>query len=569
MELYVKSVRKYGAALIAALLLGSFVQSTGAEAGGQIRSTVPFFGLYLTEGFDLNLEPDNFWARSDIPNSEGFWSNSDHSKILRCASKDDELCKNATSIMTIHNLPTCTVDASFDCIKSVWAVDATGKKIEGQFLNSIPVKGTTDRPAIPSMLLSAANGFGGLWKIPGVVNSGGTENYFVSMRIDSYATKSAGVALDTTKFSYGSVLAGIIPVKPVTGNYVPMTSGVNWSQSGRDINAGPSYTPQRERCTVADTGICQLPQDFPTGYRFGMSVQLAQKVSGWFHGRIALPQIEISPKGNGQIISIEADPVKISTLDFVIPNAQVPDSVRKVIFDGPNWGLQGAQNGDRIQTMLNGLSNPQTMQIMNDMLPTIGDKATQTTQYWSYRALNTWNNPEVQKCSKSKDELGGVVTTNALTYSDGPPNYNKETGSLEYKVASPHFEANGSVASGTYDLAINSVVARCIYGFSTAPIQAEISITSSDGEKKVATTIISEKNGWLYLSAKGFTFSSPTINVKLSQEKVAVTPTPTPSAAPSVAPVAKKSVTITCVKGKTTKKVSGESPKCPAGYKKK
>jgi hypothetical protein len=304
-----------------------------------------------------------------------------------------------------------------------------------------------------------------------------------------------------------------------------------------------------------------------------MSVQLAQKVSGWFHGRIALPQIEITPNGKGQIVNIEAEPVKISTLDFTIPNAQIPESVRKEIFADVDWGIQGDVRGSKVQTMLNGLSNPQTMQIMNDMLPTIGDKATKTTQYWSYRALNTWKNPEVEKCTKSKDELGGVVTTNALTYGDGPPTFNSATGSLEYKVASPHFEASGAVASGTYDLAINSVVARCIYGFSTAPIQAEISITSSDGEKKVATTIVNEKNGWLYLSAKGFTFSSPTINVKLSQEKVVVaptpTPTPTPSSAPSVAPVAKKSVTITCVKGKTTKKVSGESPKCPAGYKKK
>jgi hypothetical protein len=33
-------------------------------------------------------------------------------------------------------------------------------------------------------------------------------------------------------------------------------------------------------------------------------------------------------------------------------------------------------------------------------------------------------------------------------------------------------------------------------------------------------------------------------------------------------PVAKKT-TITCVKGKTTKKVTAVNPKCPAGYKKK
>jgi len=103
---------------------------------------------------------------------------------------------------------------------------------------------------------------------------------------------------------------------------------------------------------------------------------------------------------------------------------------------------------------------------------------------------------------------------------------------------------------------MRSDIARCLYGFSSAPIKAEISITSDEGEKKVATTIVNEKNGWLYLSAKGFTFSAPTINVKLSQEKV-------------VAPVASKKITISCVKGKTTKKVTAVSPKCPAGYKKK
>jgi hypothetical protein len=540
-------------------LLGSFIQSTGAEAGARIPSTVPYFGLYLNESFDLNLEPDNFYANANDPDS---------GKILRCASVDDALCTNATSVMVIHQLPTCVIDSSFDCIKSVWAIDPSGKKIEGQFLNSLPVKGTTDRPAIPSMLLSATNGFGGLWKIPGVTNGGGEDNYFVSMRISSWNEKAAGVPLSSTQIYYGQVMAGIIPVKKVTGNYSPVNSRTSWGRDYVTTNTPPTYTPQGERCTVADVGFCELPQDFPDGYRFGMSVQLAQKVSGWFHGRIALPQIEVVANGKGQIVSIEAEPVRVSTLDFTIPNAQIPESVRKLIFADVDWGVMGTANGGE-QTMLNGLSDPLTMQIMNDMLPTIGDKATKTTQYWTYRALNTWQNPEIQTCTKSKDELGGVVTTNALTYSAGPPTFNKQTGSLEYKVASPHFEANGSVALGTYDLAINSTVARCIYGFSSAPVQAEISITTSDGEKKVATTIVNEKNGWLYLSAKGFTFSSPTINVKLSQEKE-VASTPSPSATPvATVTVAKKSVTITCVKGKTTKKVSGTSPKCPAGYKKK
>jgi hypothetical protein len=132
-------------------------------------------------------------------------------------------------------------------------------------------------------------------------------------------------------------------------------------------------------------------------------------------------------------------------------------------------------------------------------------------------------------------------------------------------------------------LVLKSDVARCIYGFSKAPIKAEISITTQDGAKKVATTVVNESNGWLNLSARGFTFSSPTIQVKLTQEAPAPVPTPTPTVvatpeptpvevaapAPILKPVAAKKMTITCVKGKATKKVTAVKPKCPAGYKKK
>jgi hypothetical protein len=73
----------------------------------------------------------------------------------------------------------------------------------------------------------------------------------------------------------------------------------------------------------------------------------------------------------------------------------------------------------------------------------------------------------------------------------------------------------------------------------------------------------------LKLAAYGFTFSEKTLQVKLSQEpEVIVTPTPTPTPTASNKPVIKK-VTITCIKGKTSKKVTAVKPKCPAGYKKK
>jgi hypothetical protein len=114
---------------------------------------------------------------------------------------------------------------------------------------------------------------------------------------------------------------------------------------------------------------------------------------------------------------------------------------------------------------------------------------------------------------------------------------------------------------------MSSAVARCIYKFTAAPISATVSITSENGEANTATTVINEKNGWLKLGAYGFTFSSPTVRVKLTQEAAA--PAPTPSASASATPVVAKKTSITCVKGKTTKKVTAVNPKCPTGYKKK
>jgi hypothetical protein len=78
--------------------------------------------------------------------------------------------------------------------------------------------------------------------------------------------------------------------------------------------------------------------------------------------------------------------------------------------------------------------------------------------------------------------------------------------------------------------------------------------------------------------------------LKFTQVAV-VTPTPTPTPSPSPTPTptiisspsptptviaplptqaaANKKITITCLKGKTVKKVTAVNPKCPKGYKKK
>ena len=570
-----KSLRTYGAALAAAIMLASLLQSHAAEAGAKIPSTVPALGLLLEENFDLSSMPDVAITMND---------ENDTSKSLICSSVDDPLCTEAIRVMIIQHLPACVEDSTYACVSEVWAIDATGKKTIGTYSVSLPNKSAYDRGPIEGMELPAVRGIGALWNIPGVMNSGGEDNYFVSVKNNIWLDKATGTPLRNVKANYyGNISAAISPVQKVAGDYRANKAtdkrdgGVAWG------SMGVSQTPEKERCVVTDTGICQVTRDFPAGYRFGLTIKIGSKLSGWFHGRIALPNISTKPWKDGVELTVEAEPVKISTLNFTVPNAQIPEAVRKIIFTDKEFGVSGGPDGS-IQTM-GGLSEPDTMELMNAFLPAIGDKATRTTGYWSYSALNAWNQPAIQKCSDGTGDLAGVVTTNALTYSAGPPTFNKDTGSLEYKVASPHFEASGAEASGSYDLVLKSDVARCIYGFSKAPIKAEISITSQDGAKKVATTIVNESNGWLNLSARGFTFSSPTIQVKLSQEAPAPAPTPTPTVvatpepaptpvevaapAPILKPVVAKKITITCVKGKTIKKVTAIKPTCPAGYKKK
>lgn len=124
---------------------------------------------------------------------------------------------------------------------------------------------------------------------------------------------------------------------------------------------------------------------------------------------------------------------------------------------------------------------------------------------------------------------------------------------------------------GTYDLSIRAEVARCIYGFSSAPIKASISIVNENGVSSVATENVGEKDGWFRLGAYGFTFSQPKLRVKLTQEKApenAPATSATPSKTPTPSKKVVKVVTIKCVKGKAVKVVTSSSPSCPPGFKK-
>lgn len=517
------------------------------------------WGLLLKENFQVPA-PSALYKIKETTNK---------TEVTLCNGLDDVACLGA-DLYQILRLDPCTENSQLSCQGVFWGVDPTGKKIEGKLVRTITFD---SRQAVKENLdlnLPANNSIGSIWQLPGVINSSGGDKYLVFSNLTMFKRANEN------KFSYGEINNSIVAIEELRGNYgVPQILF-----SGGSAGSGPQETPDGRECLALEQGVCQAPVEFPVGYRFGMTLKIGESLNGWFHGRMSLPQIAIQNWKSGQEISIEGEPVRVSSLDFVVPVDQLSEeqvALYNQCVKG-NCGGRGKLTG--VAQTGGNLSHPDSMNLVSKFTSAYRDRATSTASTWAFRNMfnhaGSIDSGKINSCSRGINSLNGIVLTNALAYSSGPPTFDEKSGSLVYQVASPHFEENGSLASGTYDLTMRSEVARCLYDFSSAPIKAEVSITGSDGENRVATTVVSEKDGWLYLSARGFTYSSPTIRVKLTQEKASPTQekqvvveaqTNQQKATPVLVPKLQK--TIMCAKGKLTKKVVGLSPKCPAGYKKK
>jgi len=482
---------------------------------------------------------------------------------LLCGSLDDETCTAAVSIFAWNHLPPCLSTIVNNCISSIYAVDTAGKKTEGRFVKYATPESKYDYSVREINNLPQGKGQGGIWEIPGVTHSGGNDFYYVSTFVNAGIQKSAGSKVSTEKFRFSTIESGINPINESMGRFSPSfpLDSTNPSNDGSKTGGlGASVNPgsdSRDPCFLTSAGICYLAQDFPKEHRFGMKIILGSNLQGWFHGRIFQPTIDVQSNGAGQTLTFEALPVQVPTLKETVRTSEISGELRSYLSGNRIF----SQGGSYFEP---GNSGAEAIEMTGYWLPLVKDKATTSKTYWNVRTLEGNQDQDISRCSTDSGKLAGIVTTNSLVYSAGPPTYNKAEGSLDYKLLSPHFTASGEEAIGTYDLVLRSDVARCIYGFSKAPIQAVVSIVSAEGENKVATTLIREKDGWLTLSANGFTFSSPTIRVKLTQEAEVAAVAPVVPAKVSV-----KKTTITCSKGKLSKKISGVKPKCPTGFKKK
>lgn len=508
-----------------------------------------------------------FAGDNSTPRQVGFAVNA-----ITCSDAKDPACSNQREFMEfLAYLQECTDRVLTNCVASVTAIKDDGTEVPGEFIRRIPAKGPTEFEGDLARKIPDGSS-PGLWRFAGISHQGGTE-FLIAVSLGGRSPRDASVR------NSGQLRMAILPVSSVT----PAREG---GVMKIGLNSDGSYSIQG---AFDRSHIYHSPNEalnrwpFPTGIKYRLTVRLRDPQLGWLHGRVLQPSARISNDASGQEITVEAAPVSVPLIDTWTKWSELPEWLRaNYTARRPGGDFCKGWVEDKWEDLCinvggNSSANEETMRVFLEWVKIAKDEAVASKSTWSVRSMRDDEITGKAECYQGDKTFVGFVATNSTVYLAGPPAFNREAQSLDYKVASPHFFKGGKdgLNYGTYSLLMRSDTARCIYGFSDAPISATVSVLASDGSAQVATTNVAQRDGWLSLNAAGFTYSSPTVRVAIKQEvpAPAVTntpiPTPSPTASPSSAlsAVKKTTKTISCTNGVRSKKVTAKNPKCPKGFK--
>jgi hypothetical protein len=452
-----------------------------------------------------------------------------------CESTKDPACSKSKSdyIAGRGLLPPCESDSDENCVVGL-AVSVGGAEFEtATLIKSINGMKYSEDKSVGFYELSTPS----MWEAPNSPSASGTTTYAVLV-LASLSKDKGDRSFKTSGFT-----ASVVPYREDVGESYetpyPFTVTDDPVQGKRPRSIGlGGHTYQ---CAWSEQGLCGVTQDYAEGTKVRLTIRISKNVGGWFQGRIKAPSISVKNfSATNNEITVTAEPAVVQRMIHVVESAKdISKTERKFASNG----FAGNWDGFAVWARA---SNPDTFEYLNYFKKKTKDTAAGKNTFWNFSAFNSAG--EGSSCLADTSKVLGIATTNAMVYDGGVPKFKR--GFLDYKVAGLHYEADGvTEVMGSYDLVMRSDVARCLYGFNKAPVSATITI-SGEGDKNIATTVVGERGGWLKLAAYDFTFSQKTIKVKLTQKKT----------------------TITCVTTKKpikTKKVTGFSPKCPKGYKKR
>jgi len=422
---------------------------------------------------------------------------------LYCKNLQDPACAKTTNFNVFAILQPCKSESDLFCIQEVYAKTPAGK-VSGKFVENLPAAGPTDFTGDSSLGLPSG-GPPSIWQIPGIKNSSGGDNYTLFVSTRGRGARSS--ATSTPSFQFNEYTVAMYATSMKSGSYQLVTADGN----GLDAIVGGG-------CATNSESKCALRESFPIdGTAFGVSLRFPKAPSNWFYGRLSKPSFTLnkSTTNSAVVLDVSGEPVTVPVLFGKSPWAALSPALQKMYQSGfPSVGkIYGVP--DPNQWDVAHLASSRDFEVLKEWIPIVKDTAAALTTQWYFKASNEGSDP---RFSASGDQVDGIVTSNATAYVPGPPSFNQQTQSLEYQVGAPHLTPSGATFRGTYDLTIRADAARAIYGFAkNAPVKATVSIVSENGQEIAAQEQVGEKDGWFFLRAENFTFSSPKLRVKLVQ----------------------------------------------------
>ena len=477
----------------------------------------------------------------------------------------DPSCDPKSATLLVNNyLPLCDSEKTLDCIDAVNWKKSDGTLVAGKYSK---IRGSewaeyafarnealrVNKPTLPQV-----------FTFDGLTHSKGSE-FAVTAHISTRIT--GGVAADP------DISLVILPVYQVAG-LDPADDEECITANGADVDS-----------------VCYKIGDLTDAIRFKVSLKLLARPQGWMTGRVVDPSIAFTAPTDTEkrtVVTLEGTSMNVQTIDRIYSSAKPAEKSK--------WDTVATAFGDtRAPWSSAGDAtyplppDKTSISIFNNIVLAEKDASAGTTPTFDIAdSLKSLWRVDLQPKGRAdgatncdSTNFQGFVSSNAMVYKSALPNYDKSAGTLDYSISSPHFKPDGkSEFLGRYDLLVATDYARCVWDLKPGEIPAKDAVTvtiEKAGEKKVISAEMSLDDQYFKFTAQGFTFSQAKLSIKLRAKESITTTAPaasapaaaTPAPATPVTPAAAKAITITCVKGKTSKKVTGAKPVCPAGFKKK
>jgi hypothetical protein len=537
------------------LLLSSSLPT--AQASETIeKSPSAFFDAALPEVgargilFQENPEAVNtvgFTRFSHIPkfNSDGSINPSNFWNFKLCSSLNDTKCEVKAGYTAEERLflGKCIDQTELGCIESLRIKVGSGSFVELEYVG----------PAYEGVQDIAESRYYGVPRSssPAIFKDSSAQLYIV--RAGMFVSITANNPISQKMY------VDVYPVNKVPDSSIgaPKAADFRIPDSGLNIVTVENVRPT---CLAVTVGYCFKQaklQDLPT---VELKLRLPKSIGGWFKGRLSSPEMNVVKlNDDSNLLTVTGKYVAMPIMGGWVKYDDLPSDFIMKLY--PSGGYPDNRN-QTLGLYADASQGARAFEEFTAWAPYFKDRALTTIDTWSFGTnFSSSGNP----CLRSTASVAGIVTTNASVYSSEPPTWDPATSTLDYKVASPHFNAQGEENVGTYTLAISNDVLKCLYGLKQLPAVATVSIIYGDTTTNVGTVAVGAKDGWSHFSVDGFHYSTPTIRVKF-QEPVAVKPSapPTPIAAPSTQPLKVQ----WCAKGNAKKKITALNPACPKGYKK-